>query len=322
MERLTTDWLLASTSGYTGDDRKIDAQTLRDVNENYDSARRAAKVWPSHWHFGSPLGKIVETRLVDHPAGLEGEVALEVRIEVGAGYMLDMVRRGNLHFSVEIRPDYSNTGKPYLVGLAIVPEPACDWVPEITLSDSGQVLAYGMKGDYEVYVKTESVNFSYGETMSQPAPKPTTKPAPKPAPENTTALSLEDVDAHLKEALPGMLKQALSDHFGDNTPPAPKPAPVADPAPPQPASPDDKFAQLNQTISDKFSGLATLTEKFEAFSKKHEELAGEVAALKSGEQPLPPNTDFQLNGETAPKPKTLDEELAAAIPADSYALDL
>ncbi|MGC6335163.1 GPO family capsid scaffolding protein [Pasteurella multocida] len=117
---LITDFVCVATSGNTIDGRHIDAQDLKDMAETYDPAKYTAVIWWEHWRWRN-FGRVVEVKAED---GEEGKTRLYARIAPSLE-MIELNKEGQgLFTSIEITPNFANTGKAYLSGLAFTDQPA------------------------------------------------------------------------------------------------------------------------------------------------------------------------------------------------------
>ena len=105
---LVTDWKRVATSGKTADGRTIEAQDLRDMAEGYDPALYTATIWYEHIRYVGSFGTVTELKAEDLD---DGKVALNKEAQ-------------KLFTSIEIQPEFADTGKAYLAGLAVTDEPA------------------------------------------------------------------------------------------------------------------------------------------------------------------------------------------------------
>lgn len=116
-----TDWKRVATSGKTADGRTIDAQDLRDMAANYDPKTYTATIWYEHIRYFGSMGTVVEVK-AENLAG--GKVGLFAKLQPNE-YLLAMNKDGQKIFtSVEIQPNFADTGKAYLRGMAVTDEPA------------------------------------------------------------------------------------------------------------------------------------------------------------------------------------------------------
>ncbi|WP_424408073.1 GPO family capsid scaffolding protein [Pasteurella sp. PK-2025] len=117
---LITDFVCVATSGNTIDGRHIDAQDLKDMAEAYDPAKYTAVIWWEHWRWRN-FGRVVEVKAED---GEDGKTRLYARIAPSLE-MIELNKDGQgLFTSIEITPNFANTGKAYLSGLAFTDQPA------------------------------------------------------------------------------------------------------------------------------------------------------------------------------------------------------
>ncbi|WP_168772526.1 GPO family capsid scaffolding protein [Pseudomonas sp. A-1] len=118
---LVSDWKRVATSGKTADGRTIAAQDLRDMAENYDPALYTATIWYEHIRYFGSLGTVAELKAEDVDGG---KVALYARLQPN-DTLLRLNKEGQKLFaSVEIQPNFADTGKAYLSGMAVTDEPA------------------------------------------------------------------------------------------------------------------------------------------------------------------------------------------------------
>ncbi|MFD1806241.1 GPO family capsid scaffolding protein [Pasteurella oralis] len=117
---LITDFVCVATSGNTVDGRHISAQDLKEMAETYDQAKYTAVIWWEHFRWRN-FGRVVEVKAED---GDDGKTRLYARIAPSLE-MIEMNKDGQgLFTSIEITPNFANTGKAYLSGLAFTDQPA------------------------------------------------------------------------------------------------------------------------------------------------------------------------------------------------------
>ena len=120
MAKLVTDFVKIAQSGPCIDGRNIDAQWLTDMAETYDPAVYEARIWPDHIRWGNNYGAVVE---LDAREG-EGRTDLYARLAPNAQYVWENQFDQKLHFSIEVAPNFAETGRCYLAGLGITDSPA------------------------------------------------------------------------------------------------------------------------------------------------------------------------------------------------------
>lgn len=118
---LVSDWKRVATSGKTADGRDIDPQDLRDIADAYDPATYAAVIWFEHIRYMGNFGSVTEVKAEDLD---DGKVRLFAKLAPN-NRLLELNKEAQKLFtSIEIQPQFSDTGKPYLVGLAVTDSPA------------------------------------------------------------------------------------------------------------------------------------------------------------------------------------------------------
>ncbi|WP_395598116.1 GPO family capsid scaffolding protein [Pseudomonas sp. A1437] len=132
---LVSFWKRVATSGPTVDGRVILPQELRDIAETYSTAKYTASIWSEHERWPGSYGTVYAVRLVEESEGLEpGQVALEAQLKPNDKLLALNDQGEKLFSSIEILPDFANTGKAYLVGLAVTDSPSSLGTQELYFS--------------------------------------------------------------------------------------------------------------------------------------------------------------------------------------------
>lgn len=142
---LVSYWKRVATSGTTADGRDITPQELRDIAETYKPSRYTAVIWCDHERWPGSHGTVFAVRLVepeDDPELEEGQVALEAQLKPNDKLLYLNDRGEKLFGSIEITPNFANSGKAYLTGLGITDEPASLGTQELYFSARSSKAAY------------------------------------------------------------------------------------------------------------------------------------------------------------------------------------
>lgn len=118
---LVSDWKRVATSGKTADGRTLDPQDLRDMANAYDPAVYTAVIWFEHIRYMGNFGSVAEVKAEDIDGG---KVALFAKLAPNDRLLQLNKEQQKLFTSIEIQPEFADTGKPYLRGLAITDDPA------------------------------------------------------------------------------------------------------------------------------------------------------------------------------------------------------
>ena len=149
--KLTTDWITIGTSGPTVDGRKISDKMLTEAAETYDPDEYEAVISSDHllWYYGN-FGRVTELRT---QSDKKDRVSLQAKIQPNKRLMEMNSQGQRLHTSMELTDDFANTGKSYLMGLAVTDEPA-------SLGTSSLMFSRKEKCPVLVSQQTETINFS------------------------------------------------------------------------------------------------------------------------------------------------------------------
>jgi len=134
---LVSHWKRVAVSGPTADGREITVQELRDCADTYKPSRYTAVIWSEHERWPGSHGTVFSTRLLDEnddPELEPGQVALEAQLKPN-DKLLSLNDQGEKLFSsVEITPNFANSGRFYLTGLAVTDSPASLGTQELYFS--------------------------------------------------------------------------------------------------------------------------------------------------------------------------------------------
>ncbi|MDY7569392.1 GPO family capsid scaffolding protein [Pseudomonas sp. CCC4.1] len=132
---LVSFWKRVATSGPTVDGRVILPQELRDIAETYSIATYTASIWSEHERWSGAHGTVFAVRLVEDADDLPpGQVALEAQLKPNQRLLYLNDQGEKLFTSIEVTPDFANTGKAYLTGLAVTDSPASLGTQELYFS--------------------------------------------------------------------------------------------------------------------------------------------------------------------------------------------
>lgn len=134
---LVSSWKRVAVSGPTADGREITVEELRDCADTYKPSRYTAVIWSEHERWPGSHGTVFSARLLDEKDDPElepGQVALEVQLKPN-DKLLELNDLGEKLFSsAEITPNFANSGRFYLTGLAVTDSPASLGTQELYFS--------------------------------------------------------------------------------------------------------------------------------------------------------------------------------------------
>ncbi|CAM2931568.1 GPO family capsid scaffolding protein [Glaesserella parasuis] len=120
MTQLKTGLVCIATSGNTVDGRYISPKELEEMAQTYDPSYYTALIWYEHSRNGANLGKVLSLTTVKNG----NEVKLFAILSPNAFLVELNSKKQKLFTSIEIVPNFANTGKCYLGGLAVTDSPA------------------------------------------------------------------------------------------------------------------------------------------------------------------------------------------------------
>ncbi|MGM7923024.1 GPO family capsid scaffolding protein [Yersinia enterocolitica] len=132
MAKKVSKWFRIGVEGDTCDGRVIDANDINQMADSFDPRVYGCRINLEHLksyspdstfrRYGDVIGLKAETIADD--SALNGKRALFAQISPTDELVLMNKDRQKIYTSMEIRPNFANTGKAYLVGLAVTDDPA------------------------------------------------------------------------------------------------------------------------------------------------------------------------------------------------------
>lgn len=123
-----TEWRIVGVSGSTVDGREISAQELKEMAESYDPEIYGARINLEHYRFlwdswKGAYGDVVELKTEKWEKD-PSKTALLAKLSVLPALQEIWDKGDKIYTSMEIQSNFADTGKAYLVGLAITDSPA------------------------------------------------------------------------------------------------------------------------------------------------------------------------------------------------------
>ena len=132
MAKKISKWFRIGVEGDTCDGRVISGNDIQEMADTFDPRVYGCRINLEHIKGLMPdspfkrLGDVTELKaeIISDDSALNGKKALFGKI-APLDELVSMVRAGQkVYTSMEIRPNFSNTGKCYLIGLAVTDDPA------------------------------------------------------------------------------------------------------------------------------------------------------------------------------------------------------
>lgn len=148
--QLLTEFVRVATSGRTADGRTIEAEDLKTMAKRYNPELYTAQIWLEHDRYYPPLGQVVALQAIDNADG-----KTELFAQLSPTFeMIAMNKRGQgLFTSIEITPDFSDTGEAYLTGLAVTDSPASVGTTQLSFNTQKHpvIISDGLRFNFNLY---------------------------------------------------------------------------------------------------------------------------------------------------------------------------
>ena len=268
--KLKTDFICIATSGYTVDGRQITAQELHEMADSYDPEYYTANLWPEHRRWFN-MGQVVEVKAEENE---KGETELFAVIAPNQE-LIEQNRAGQYLFtSIEIAPNFRNSGKAYLSGLGVTDSPASVGTTKLNFFNTEQkdsVFSDFIKVDFSIKEDIEdkalrTLANAFRKLFSHSAQTADEKTNPENN-NNKEDYSMDQKQVDQIVAAVNGLGAKIDSHFS------------AQPQPTEPQEPEKP--KDGETVSkEEFSKLQ---KEFNALSEKFNALNKEVTPVPNGE---------------------------------------
>ena len=116
-----------ATEGATTDGRQVERLWIEQMAKNFNREKYGARVWLEHYRGtvpGGPFDALGDVLAVEARTVEGGKLALFAQIEPLPA-LVEMNKKGQkLYTSIEVHPQFSDTGEAYFTGLAVTDSPA------------------------------------------------------------------------------------------------------------------------------------------------------------------------------------------------------
>lgn len=132
MAKKISKWFRIGVEGDTCDGRDISAQDIQEMADGFDPRVYGCRINLEHIRSVIPdtpfcrYGDVIELKaeVIDDDSALNGKLALYGKIAPLDNLLAMLAKGQKVYTSMEIRPNFANTGKCHLIGLAVTDDPA------------------------------------------------------------------------------------------------------------------------------------------------------------------------------------------------------
>ena len=152
-----------ATAGATMDGRKISVNDLKQCAANYDPEKYAARIWLEHYRSIMPdgpfsaYGDVLELKTEENE---DGNTVLLARIEPTDELKAINKKSQKLYTSIELQPNFADSGECYCIGLAVTDSPASLGTERLMFSakqkEKDHVFSDYSESDLDVTVEPDS----------------------------------------------------------------------------------------------------------------------------------------------------------------------
>lgn len=116
-----------ATEGATTDGRQVERHWIEQMAKNFNREKYGARVWLEHYRGtvpGGPFDALGDVLAVEARTVEDGKLALFAQIEPLPA-LIEMNKKGQkLYTSIEVHPQFADSGEAYFTGLAVTDSPA------------------------------------------------------------------------------------------------------------------------------------------------------------------------------------------------------
>lgn len=255
--KLTTDFIKIATSGSTIDGRVITEQQIKEMGDAYDREDYTATITYEHIKYFGNMGLVQDVKWEKDG---KGRVSLYARL-TPSDDLIYLNRNGQKLFtSIEMNPEFADTGKAYLMGLAVTDSPASLGTDELHFSnrkqDKDNMLSNPVRLDELAFPESKSFfNRLFGGDHDPQSEEFMSKEL------------LEKISARLDSLSDKVDEFSVKDTDGDE--------------PEAPPSDDDSNSVDAEKFSKLLDSLESLTNYYSSLSEQHKDLKKDFSALKN-----------------------------------------
>lgn len=174
-KKYKSKWTRIAVEGATTDGRQIERSWIEDMAAQYSPNTYGARIncehikgyWPGG-EFGA-YGDVLALKAEEVEIGGAKKLALFAQIEPNEALLALNKAGQKVYTSIEVQPKFADTGKAYLIGLAITDSPASLGTEALSFSATHGTLA-GRKQDKDnLFTAAEEAQLEFEEVTDQPS---------------------------------------------------------------------------------------------------------------------------------------------------------
>ncbi|MBD9483918.1 GPO family capsid scaffolding protein [Pseudomonas sp. PDM14] len=173
-KKYRSKWTRIAVEGATTDGRTIERSWIEQMAAQYSRNTYGARLncehmrglWPGS-DFGA-FGDVLALKAEEADIGGKKKLALLAQIEPTDSLIALNKKSQKIYTSIEVNPEFADTGKAYLVGLAITDSPASLGTEALSFSAQHGTLANRKQDKDNLFSAAEEVELEFEEVTDQP----------------------------------------------------------------------------------------------------------------------------------------------------------
>lgn len=173
-KKYKSKWTRIAVEGATTDGRQIDRSWIEDMAAQYSPNTYGARIncehikgyWPGG-EFGA-YGDVLALKAEEVDIGGAKKLALFAQIEPNEALLALNKAGQKIYTSIEVQPKFADTGKAYLIGLAITDSPASLGTEALSFSATHGTLANRKQDKDNLFSAAEEAQLEFEEVTDQP----------------------------------------------------------------------------------------------------------------------------------------------------------
>ncbi|MEZ2744263.1 GPO family capsid scaffolding protein [Halopseudomonas bauzanensis] len=174
-KKFRSKWFQVATEGATTDGRQIERSWIEEMAAQYDPKTYGARIncehikwsWPGG-EFGS-YGDVLALKAEEVEIGGKKKLALFAQIEPNDALIALNKDRQKIYTSIEVREKFADTGKAYLVGMAVTDSPASLGTEALAFSAQHGTLKERKTHEDNLFTAAEEADIEFEEISESDA---------------------------------------------------------------------------------------------------------------------------------------------------------
>lgn len=168
-KKFKSKWFRVAVEGATTDGRQIERQWIEDMAGQYSPATYGARVNCEHFKSFMPrgdfgaYGDVIALKAEEVELGGKKKLALFAQIEPTAELVALNKGKQKIYTSIEVNPKFADTGKAYLMGLAVTDSPASLGTEALQFSAQSGMLKSRKQHEDNLFTAAEEAALEFAE---------------------------------------------------------------------------------------------------------------------------------------------------------------